>query len=272
MQFLKMTLTMGLLIAPAFTQTRTQRVGTFTKQPVSYLGVNVLEVDSAIAKSVGLQDERGVQVTLVDPDSPASRSGLAAKDIILDYNGERVQGTAQFVRMVSETPSGRKVPLNVFRNGSTLTLTAQIATRPGQSFSLMLPGPVSAIPPVPPMPPSINFSIPDIPSGLIGWQSSSLGYMSEPVDGQLAEFFGVKEGVLVRSVVEKSPAEKAGLKAGDVIVKADGTAVKSPREITGMLRRQGEKKKLSLTVVRAHKEMTVELIAMAESKVDSLVL
>jgi len=96
--------------------------------------------------------------------------------------------------------------------------------------------------------------------------------MSEPIEGQLADFFGVKEGVLVRSVVAKSPADKAGLKAGDVIVKADGTAVKSPREITGMLRRQRENRHLSITVVRSHKEMTLELIAKVETGVESVVL
>jgi serine protease Do len=128
------------------------------------------------------------------------------------------------------------------------------------------------MPPLPPEAPAIDLTMPDIPSGLLGWQSSTLGYLSEPVDGQLAEFFGVKEGVLVRSVVAKSPADKAGLKAGDVIVKADGTAVRSPREITGMLRRQREKRKLSLTVVRSHKEMTLELIARLESPSSSLTL
>ena len=90
--------------------------------------------------------------------------------------------------------------------------------------------------------------------------------------GQLADFFGVKAGVLVRSVIAKSPADRAGLKAGDVIVKADGTSVRSPREITGMLRRQGEKRRLSLTVVRSHKEMTLELIARNTIESDSLIL
>lgn len=231
-----------------------------------------MEVDSEIAKAAGLKEERGVQVTQVDPDSPASRSGLMVKDIILEYNGEHVEGTTQFVRMVSETPVGRKVTMGVFRNGAMQTLTAQIGARPGQNFSLYLDSPhmVAPMPPSPPSPPDIT--MPDIPSGLLGWQSSSLGYMSEPIDGQLAEFFGVKEGVLVRSVVEKSPAEKAGLKAGDVIVKADGTPVKSPREITGMLRRQRDQKKLSLTVVRSHKELTLELISMMATGADSLVL
>jgi hypothetical protein len=57
-----------------------------------------------------------------------------------------------------------------------------------------------------------------------------------------------------------------------VIVKADGNAVRSPREITGMLHRQHEKRHLSITVVRSHKEMTLELIAKAEVTLDSVVL
>jgi serine protease Do len=156
-------------------------------------------------------------------------------------------------------------------------LTAQIAGRPAQDLSFLRESPVpiapmGPMPPTPPGAPSVDFAMPDIPSGLLGWQSSSLGYMSEAVDGQLAEFFGVKEGVLVRSVVAKSPADKAGLKAGDVIVKADGNAVRSPREITGILRRQQEKKHVSLTVMRSHKELVLELIAKNATGTDSLVL
>jgi serine protease Do len=152
-------------------------------------------------------------------------------------------------------------------------LTAQIGARPTQDFAMVTPwAQPMPTPPSPPMPPSVELTMPDIPSGLLGWQSSSLGYMSEPVDGQLAEFFGVKEGVLVRSVVAKSPADKAGLKAGDVIVEVDGSSVKSPREITGMVRHQREKKPLSLKVVRSHKELTLELIALNVVAPDSMVL
>jgi serine protease Do len=254
---------------------KAQRVAVVTKGgSSSYLGVYCMDVDSEIAKSAGLKEEHGVLLTKVDADSPALRAGLLEKDVILEYNTQRVEGQVHFSRMVSETPAGRKVPLLVFRNGATLTLTATIGTRPSQNMSFMIEPPM---PPMPPEPPSIdvhvpNFTMPDIPSGLLGWQSSSLGYMAEPIDGQLADFFGVKEGVLVRSVVAKSPADKAGLKAGDVIVKADGTAVKSPREITGMLRRQHEQRHLSITVVRSHKELTLELIAKVEVTLDSVVL
>jgi serine protease Do len=237
----------------------------------SYLGVYCMDIDGEIARMTGLREERGVLITKVDAESPALRAGLMEKDVIQEYNGQRVEGTAHFSRLVSETPAGRKVNLGVFRNGQTVNLTAQIGARTPQSLSWSAT-PSAPMAPRPPEPPSMDLVMPDIPSGLLGWQSSSLGYMSEPIDGQLADFFGVKEGVLVRSVVPKSAAEKAGLKAGDVIVKADGMAVRSPSEISGMLRRQREKRRVSLTVVRAHKEMILELIAKNKAPSDSRVL
>jgi serine protease Do len=255
---------------------KNQRVGVITRGG-SYLGVGVLEVDSEKAKALGLPEERGVQVTSVDADSPASRAGVQVKDVILEFNGEHVEGTAQFVRMVMETPAGRSTKLGVFRNGAMQTLTVRMGARPDQMgpFGFTIPG--ELIPPSPPSPPSpfsrrqMDILMPDIPIGLMGWQSSTFGYVTEPVDGQMAEYFGVKQGVLVRSVRADSPAEKAGLKAGDVIVKADGVAVKTPREITNIHRGRMDGK-LSLTIVRSHKEMTVELIALWGEKPDSLVM
>jgi serine protease Do len=268
--------------APAQPSPKAQRVAVITNGAISYLGVYCMDIDGEIAKSAGLKEERGVLVTKVDSDSPAAHAGLQEKDIITDYNGQRVEGTTHFIRMVAETPVGRKVVLGVYRGGTAHTLTAQTGGRhAAKDFRFMLETPRSPMatnPPMPPSPPnflngpSIHLTMPDIPSGLLGWQSSSLGYMSEPVDGQLAQFFGVQEGVLVRSVVAKSPAEKAGLRAGDVIIKAGGTAVRSPQEITGMLRRQLDNRKLSLIIVRSHKELTVELIAKNEVNGDSLVL
>jgi serine protease Do len=277
-----MALALGLsttcILAPLSGQQpapKSQRIAVVTRANGSYLGVYCMDVDAEIAKSSNLKEERGVLVTKVDPDSPAARAGLTEKDVILEYNGQRVEGTAHFIRLVSETPAGRKVTLGVSRNGAMQTLTAQIGARPAQALNFPMDLATPAMPPMPPMPPeapSVNLTMPDIPSGLLGWQSSSLGYVSEPVDGQLAEFFGAKEGVLVRSVLPKSPAEKGGLKAGDVIIKADGSPVRSPREITGILRRQGEKRHLSLTVIRSHKEMTLELIAKNAVDSGSLIL
>ena len=86
--------------------------------------------------------------------------------------------------------------------------------------------------PIPPMPPM------ELPRFSMSYQNPMLGITGESLgqEEQFAEFFGVKDGVLVKSVSKDSAAEKAGIKAGDVIVKVDDSKVASTREITSVLR------------------------------------
>ena len=100
-------------------------------------------------------------------------------------------------------------------------------------------------------------TVPDVPRPNMSWQSGMLGVEAESVESQLAEYFGVKEGVLVRSVSKNSAAEKAGRKAGDVILKIDDTQVSSPREITRAIRNLKSKNTFPISLMRNHKEMTV---------------
>jgi serine protease Do len=100
---------------------------------------------------------------------------------------------------------------------------------------------------------------PDVPGGMMSWRSGMLGVEAEALSTQLAEFFGVKEGVLVRSVSKGSAAEKAGIKAGDVIVKVDDQKVATPGEVTGAVRSARSKKTFPVTVVRSRKEMAVNV-------------
>ena len=93
----------------------------------------------------------------------------------------------------------------------------------------------------------------------MSWRSSVLGIETESLSSQLAEFFGVKDGVLVRAVLKDSTAEKAGFKAGDVIVKVDGEKVTTPREISSLLHGTRTKKNFPVTVVRNKKEITINV-------------
>ncbi len=86
----------------------------------------------------------------------------------------------------------------------------------------------------------------------------AVGFIGAGLNPQIAEFFGVKEGVLVWEVEPKTPGERAGLKAGDIVVKVNGTPVTNPREITGLVRMSG-KKTVVFTVVRNKKEMTLNV-------------
>jgi serine protease Do len=226
----------------------------------SYLGVGVLDVDTERAKALKLKEERGVEVSSVTEGGPADKAGIKQGDVVLEYNGQPVEGIAQFQRLVHETPNGREVKVEVWRNGASLTLTATVETRKG--FSLESPNmdinifgnpptfDMGSMPTVHPFDMS-NF-VTVMPSRRLGIDGEGLG--DEP---QFAEFLGVKEGVLVKSVLKNSAAEKAGIKAGDVITKIGDTQVFNSRDITSTLRANHQNQTFTVTVVRNKKEMQI---------------
>jgi len=240
----------------------------------SYLGVGVAEINADRAKALKLKEERGVEITRLEEDSPAAKAGLKVGDVVLEYNGQRLEGTEQFVRMVRETPEGRQARLLVSRDGSTQTLNAAIGARKGATIfgqidadkirkqAEKLRGDMER------QRGNLEVyrmrTVPDVPRPNMSWQSGMLGVEAESVDSQLAEYFGVKEGVLVRSVSKNSAAEKAGLKAGDVILKIDDTKVTAPRDITRAIRDLRSKNTFPITVMRNHKEMTVSATVASE--------
>lgn len=211
--------------------------------PGSYLGIGIQEITAERAKALKLREEAGVEVTRVAPDSPADKAGLKVGDVVLQYNGMKVEGLEQLSRLVRETPVGREAKLDIFRNGAPLTLMARVGEHPS------LPG----------MPDGFSFHMPDVPRTIQGLRSPMLGVEAESIEGQLAQFFGVNEGVLVRTVMKGSAAEKAGVKAGDVILRVDDAKVTTPAEISARLR-AAHGKPVAMAVMREHKEvsMTVE--------------
>lgn len=226
----------------------------------SYLGVGFREIDSERAKALKLSDEHGVEITAVTEGSPAEKAGIKVGDVVLEYNGHRVEGTEQLMRLVRETPPGRQVKLLISRNGATQTITATIGERKGPGFYLdpkwqkdmgKLQDELRNL--------KFRIEMPDIPRAMMSWRSAMLGVEAEALSSQLAEFFGVKEGVLVRSVNKGSAAEKAGIKAGDVIVKVDTEKVSSPSEVTSAIRSVRSKKTFPVTVVRNRQETTLSV-------------
>jgi serine protease Do len=99
--------------------------------------------------------------------------------------------------------------------------------------------------------------MPDLPRTVMMWRTAALGIEAEALRGQMADFFGVKDGVLVRSVMKDTPAAKAGLKAGDIIVKVGDTKVTTPNEVTSAIRAMHDKKAVPLTIIRDHRETTL---------------
>jgi serine protease Do len=218
-----------------------------------YLGVGVMELTDERVKALNLKDDQGLEVRRVNPDSPAAKAGLKESDVILELNGKPVDDIQQFIRTVSETEPGSKVNLTIWRNGARQNVTATIEARPENAW-MADPG-MPMMPPQPQFPPFEAFPIPG---------SARVGFEGESVSGQLADYFGVHQGVLVRSVVAGTPAERAGLKAGDVVVKVNGTPVTNPREISAMVR-MSRKKNVSMTVVRNKREMSLSVEVSGDS-------
>lgn len=193
----------------------------------SFLGIWVWEIDASRAKELKLSDTSGILVTRVTPNSPADVAGVKTGDVITEYNGQKVESQDQFSRLVRETQAGRQARLRILRNGTAQVLVARVGTISGD-----LPGPVI----VPRNELPLPQASPDVPRSLMTWRNPVLGIDAEPLFGQLATFFGVTEGVLVRSVAAGSPAAQAGLKAGDVITMIGKAGVASPADITARLR------------------------------------
>ena len=229
---------------------------TITNGEGSYLGIGTADIGSDRAKALKLKEESGAEVTKVYEDSPAAKAGFKESDVVLEFNGQAVQGTEQLARMVRETPPERQVKIVVWRNGAAQTLTATIGTRKGGLSVMSGPGRIMTFPEIA-IP---QFNMPDIPRFQMNWQNPRLGIIGEALgqEAQLADFFGVKEGVLVKSVEKDSAAEKGGIKAGDVVVKVGDSKITSTEEITKALRSlKGGKTTLNVVVVRNKKETTI---------------
>ena len=215
-----------------------------------YLGVGVVDLTPERIKALNRKDDSGVEVRHVDDNSPASRAGLRENDLILEVNRQRIDDVDQFVRAIGETAPGTRIDLTVWRNSARQNLSATLEARltSMDTFDPDLPSP-----PMPPMPPTAPGDLPFF----IG-QAPVIGMEGESLTGQLADFFGVKSGVLVRSVAPNTPAAKAGLKAGDVVTRVNAMTVTSTREIQAMVR-ISRRKNVPFTVVREKKEITAEV-------------
>lgn len=193
-----------------------------------FLGVDLRDVEPEDVSSQGLSKETGVVIERVVDDSAAADAGLESGDVILRYAGIPVISVRQFQRLVSETPPGRDIEIQVSRGGRTLELNAQIGRREG-----LIPGDVRL--------PRFNFSwrdhLPEFDQESDDEDGSSrvfifssrprLGITGTPMTQQMAEFMKVPQGrgILVMEVRKDSAAQRAGIKAGDVIVGLDGDEV-----------------------------------------------
>ena len=244
-----------------------QMVISLDGQGGSWLGVETQEVTAEKAKELKFSNEHGALIGKVLADSPAAKAGLKENDVVTQINGQRVEGTAQFRRMIHEIPAGRTVKLSVWRDGKEQTISTTLGKAEERHNALMKVAPQTFAFRMPTMP-----EIPDIPrmewqGGLLAMGKPRLGIDAEDLSGQLGNYFGAPdgEGVLVRNVNNDSPAEKAGVKAGDVITAINGERIRTAGELREKLAGVEAGKTVKLDVLRnkTNVSLNVELPAPA---------
>lgn len=222
-----------------------------------FLGVAVNEMDSDRASRFKLSEERGVIVTHVAQGSPADRAGIIPEDVLLIYNGENILSIQQFVRLVRETPVGRKVKMQIWRNERPVNVVVTIATVPMEAVTP--PANFTRFDESPSQYPS---TVMEIPTPILVWRNMVLGALLEELDKPMAQFFGVKGGMLVRSIENNSPAARAGLRVGDVIVRIGSDQILTARDLSSYFRSQQRLSETAtaLIAMRDHREVTLHII------------
>lgn len=208
--------------------------------PGSSIGITVRDSDS------------GVVVESVRTETPASRAGVKEGDIVREFDGERARSAAQFTRLVRETAPARTVKMIVLRNGAATTMDISPENRGADG--IRFPDVAREFRRFQ-LPPDFNFDFAD-PG--FGFRSPRrLGVTVTPLSDQLAEYFGVKQGVLVSEVVPGSVAEAAGIKAGDVITTVAGQTVSSSSDVVKELGSADSGANVEIRVTRDRKEVTL---------------
>jgi membrane-associated protease RseP (regulator of RpoE activity) len=228
-----------------------------------YLGVDLTDVDPEKAQVLKLREVRGAIITLIDHDAPAGQIGLKVNDVVLKLNGQAVEGAEQLRRMLREIPAGRKINIEISREGNIQTLAVELVDRRAMEHDVwnklgkggdvfaqapgmgILPGGGDA-----PLPP--GFHMPFFGSSL------NVGALVEPLTSQMAEYLGVPGGLMVKQVARKSEAATAGMKAFDVILKVGPETITTLADWDRSLR-ANEGKPVQVTVLRDRKQQTLNL-------------
>lgn len=230
-----------------------------------YLGVQTQEVTRENFAKFGLSGVRGVAVEMVVENSPAAAAGLKDGDVILRFNGEEITSTRKLTRLIGEVAPDHQAKITISRAGREQDITATLGKRPEPKFA---DGNFLLRTPMPPMPdlkefrrgemPRV-FTVPGGEGRTFMWKAGEgrqIGVGVTPLTKQLAAHYGVESGALINEVRENSPAAKAGLKAGDIIVEVDGKAVKGDLDIVKAInaKKEGD---VQLTIMRNGSRQTM---------------
>ena len=164
-----------------------------------WLGVMIQKINSALKDKLRLKDEKGALVADVIADSPAEKAGLKRGDVIVSFDGKEIQETHELPYIVASTPVGKKVKVEVIRNGRKKSFDVKIGILKG-----------------------------DKESAVVSEARPNLGLTIKEITPELARNLRLSEtsGLVVFQVEDNSPAAEAGIRPGDIILEVDQDPVK----------------------------------------------
>jgi serine protease Do len=240
------------------------------------LGVTLEDVRPEDVARLHLPEERGAVIKEVSKGSAAEKAGLKEGDVVLSFQGEKVWSAGQLRRLVRETPPGRHVSLETSRGGAVQRLAATLEESKDRELAFGDGGfefeaPMPPMPPMPPLAPLLEER--DRGRGMVlrdrlfDIRPGRLGLSFQEVSGQLARYFKVDDGgLLVTDVEADGPAGKAGVRAGDVIVKVDGKAVSDADDLRRAIGEAAPGSDVMLTVQREGRPVELKVTLRGERR------
>lgn len=203
-----------------------------------YLGITISDLDESEKKISGIR--HGVVITSVMDDSPAEKSGLHKFDVIQTFNNKKIEDTEDLYDIVRETKPDTKVTIVFIREGKKENTDVILGRRKTNKF-LYDYTPLNRF---------FSFRI-----------RSYLGIQIQELNSDLGSYFGVEEGqgVLVLSVTDDSPAQEAGIKAGDIIIQIGKEKIQDPEDVMDAVSDYDESEKVDITVIRYKKTLSLQL-------------
>lgn len=207
-----------------------------------WLGVSIQDISKSLAEEYNLKTEDGAYVSDVQDESPADSAGIKKGDVIIEFAGRKIYDADDLAKSVSRTEPGTRSTIVVLRDGERKSVTLAVGKLPRRSSFAWSMGDGK------------RFRMFHGGSGMLGMSTISL---SE----QLAKYFGAPndEGVLVESVKKGSPAEKAGIMAGDVVLKIGTRTIEDMGDIWKALEKYDEGDKVDVELLRKGSRKTVKV-------------
>jgi membrane-associated protease RseP (regulator of RpoE activity) len=200
----------------------------------AFLGVYLGKVSEQLAKKMG-GDGRGVYVEGIIEGTAAEKAGMQDHDVIVELDGDRIAGPAHLGEVLEFYSPGDRITVKVWRKGKTLTLPVEL----GERTKVKLGGTVALVK---------------------GAPKAWFGVTVQNLTDQLAEYFGTTEGVLISSVAEDSPADRAGVRAGDVLTMVDSEHIEEPADLPVLIAEREPGENVTAHLIRKGQQLALRAV------------